>query len=64
MDKDSILAFAEELFERHGGTADLKALERAKWFSDTGDKANAEAWFQVTDKIRELQNGSWFGRSG
>ena len=57
-----IQAFAEDLFERHGPMADVQALKQANALASIGDKQNSLLWFEILDRVREVQNRSSTGR--
>lgn len=58
-----IQAFAEDLFEKHGPMADVQALKRANSLAAMGDRDNSLLWFEILDRVRELQNLSPAGRA-
>lgn|GEM_PF-2258076 len=57
-------AFAEATLEKYGPRADLRALELSEHFRRAGDRHNAMAWLEITDKIREMQNINGISRCG
>lgn len=48
-------AFAEDLYYQYGSMADLHALKRAKDSAAQGDGRNRDLWYQILDRVRELQ---------
>ena len=61
--KADINAFAEDLFDQYGPMADVEALKRANSLAAMGDEQNSLLWYEILDRVRELQNRSSAGRA-
>jgi len=54
-DEKAVLASAQDLIRDFGGSASVDAFEAGKMAYETGDAAEAEFYFAVVAKIREIQ---------